>query len=361
MDTDAADTAKGPAEDEAEDPGANDERQGSFWSGDGTPPDSAAAARSRDTPQGRRRGPSQDEPAGDASPAEVSPASGSVAAADGGPADGPAGADEEDGPEEVRELRNALRMLVYERDVVSIYNGGPPAEPRGGTDEDDGWAPTEGPRRDRTGPAGPGPGGRGTSDAGLNSIPGLVNRVIEEHYAGTERRARPPPARDGTMTELLLAVIVEFAEPHLARAARRRLAGRGGGEGGRSGGRRGGDPARKRRRNGDDDGDDGGALSSYDERAVSWSESCLRQVLRSGGGGDGGRRRWAIPELDALLGATGVHDGAAMDDDVREAVLLGFRAQRSLSGSGGGATEGRGEGQYRSASRKYPRRGEIPL
>ena len=347
MDTDTADTAEEPETHEC---------QSAFWAGE-TPPDSAAAVEHSGKMQQqceRRSEPSPEDPTRDSSPAEVSPvsepvASGSGAAADDGSSEGdrPAGVDEEDDTQEVRELRNALRMLVYERDVDSINNGGPSSR-EGEAGKNDGQA------NGRTGTE-PEREGRGTSATTLNSIPGLVNRVIEEHYTeGTARHeaGRPSPRQDGTMTELLLAVIVEFAEPHLARAARRRLVGSAHeAEGGRSSGRREGASARKRRRrNENDGGGDEGASTSYDERAVSWTESCVRQVLRAGGGGDdGGRCSAVIPELDALLGATGEHDGAAMDDDVREAVLLGYRAHRSLFGGGGGA-DGRGEGRVEEAS-----------
>jgi hypothetical protein len=90
----------------------------------------------------------------------------------------------------------------------------------------------------------------------------------------------------------------------------------------------------------------------FDERAISWATSCIKQLLQltspitlpntssttvnqlnndtMNGYLDDGH----IPELDALLSASGEHDGTKMEECMQSALLQGFQNRRILQHMG---------------------------
>jgi hypothetical protein len=179
-------------------------------------------------------------------------------------------------------------------------------------------------------------------------IPNLVNRVLMEHYSTSHLRENSQAAfahdakamtnqQKETLTELLIAVIVEFTEPHFVRVALRR------------------EQERKKplpsQRNAQDRkrvpsappprrGKDPrkGKCSEFDDRAVSWATTCINRLIQpptsSFKRGDEKDDRLGddcnIPALDALLAASGPHDGMAFERRRQSALMDGLRGRRLL-------------------------------
>ena len=99
--------------------------------------------------------------------------------------------------------------------------------------------------------------------------------------------------------------------------------------------------------------------SSFDERAISWATSCIKQLLQTPSptlpppnmsnntvkqlnksGKDTPLNNhlddghMMIPELDALLSASGEHDGMEMEECIQSALLQGLQCHRLLQHMG---------------------------
>ena len=226
----------------------------------------------------------------------------------------------------------------------------------------------------------------GNENMQLYMVPNLVNGILMEHYsfnhrprdhekqtqeqnsiaastAATDENAKRSPSRvqRQLMTELLIAVIVEFAEPYLARMARHRQLERArllrmqqrqqhaqqptqetlqGRKKGRLQKNEAEDPLQNVQ----------SSLPDFDKRAVSWATSCLTQLLRPQPVASPGSKSSAaagslsddeepsnpthIPELDALLAASGLHDGMEMERRMQSALLCGLQGRRLLQNRG---------------------------
>ena len=168
----------------------------------------------------------------------------------------------------------------------------------------------------------------------------------------------PSRTQKDKMTKLLIAVIVEFAEPYFVRVARRKQQER--------------DKLlllqqqkkqrieekqmTKKKHSQSTVLQDECQSSSFgfDERAISWASTCIKQLLQLTSPSillpntssttvnqlnndtmndhlDDGH---IIPELDALLSASGEHDGMKMEECVQSALLQGLQSHRLLQQMG---------------------------
>ena len=190
-------------------------------------------------------------------------------------------------------------------------------------------------------------------DETLCMIPNLVNRVLTEHYSPrlpsqTYKRRDISYSTSEKMTQLLIAVIVEFAEPYFVRVTKRR------------------DEERKmqlhnKEQNSQMEGkkkrgkkrkvveDENKMQSSsekvgFEDRAVSWATNCLKVLLQpslsaSKNSDETEQEKNAldddlhIPELDAFLAATGANDGNEMEKRMQQALLLGMHARSMFMSS----------------------------
>ena len=251
--------------------------------------------------------------------------------------------EEDENTAEIIDLRKALEYLVSERDIEHTYNNGYTQKQHTAQSKQ------------------------------LFMIPNLVNRIIMEHYSSTNKKhnhtsdAKNYMSRKqrDKMTKLLIAVIVEFAEPYFVRKAQHRKQER--------------DKLlliqqqkkqiqtsekkmtkKKFQSTGTVAQDDNTSLSlGFDERAVSWATSCIKQLLQTPSPtsspntinnntvkqlNKNGKHtplndhlddgHMMIPELDALLSASGEHDGMEMEQCIQSALLQGVQGRRFLQSMG---------------------------
>lgn len=269
--------------------------------------------------------------------------------------------DEADVPE-IIDLQKALEFLVSERDIEAIYNDGSRSNEQTSAESK--------PMQSDDTPVAQCNNKRVRGDKGeqqLRAIPNLVNRIIMEHYSSsrTERPSRhdckaagqtvdsddaavaegeganrrPTRSQKEQMMQLLLAVIAEFSEPHFARLARRKRRERDRKLLARKGRtqqptREEKGPRRKESRSGRNESavpqDDPSSAFAFDERAASWATSCLTQLLRPAPSEDD----YGIPELDALLAASGPHDGMDAERRMQGALMHGLRGRHILQSMG---------------------------
>ena len=166
----------------------------------------------------------------------------------------------------------------------------------------------------------------------------------------------PSRTQKDKMTKLLIAVIVEFAEPYFVRMAQYKKLER--------------DKLllvqqqkkqmqtsekkmtkKKFQSTGTVAQDDKTTpLFEFDERAVSWATSCIKQLLQTPSSSstvnitnkngedtplnDPVYDGHIIPELDALLSASGEHDGMEMEECMQSALLQGLQGRRLLQSMG---------------------------
>ena len=165
------------------------------------------------------------------------------------------------------------------------------------------------------------------------------------------------------MTQLLIAVIVEFAEPYFARMARHRqlerrkllLLQHQQQKQKKQAQQQTREKKKVRRSVGKNAlQDEKSSSSGFDERAVSWATSCLKQLLQpppvthntnnasstNNNNNDGHHPPPAanndthIPELDALLAASGPHDGMETERRMQSALMCGLQGRRLLQTMG---------------------------
>ena len=254
--------------------------------------------------------------------------------------------DDDDDMSEIVDLQKALEYLVSERDIEKIYNGIiSTSQPTNTTAQSDQEKNTNG-------------------DEQLHMIPNLVNRILMECYSqqptttnqqdNDTSYAQKDISRKQRhkLTQLLLAVIVEFAEPYFVRVAQHKEQ------------ERSRKIQRKKQKNEmkDDDmnkkksalpkDDTSDPSLEFDERAISWATSCIKQLIESPGPAEVPSTARStessigsintnidendqqltledhhIPELDALLAATGKHDAMEMEQEFQRALLQGLQSR----------------------------------
>jgi len=262
--------------------------------------------------------------------------------------------DDEEDISEIVDLQKALEYLVSERDIEKIYNGiistsNTAAESNQKKNTND--------------------------DEQLNMIPNLVNRILMECYS-----PQPPTTNQQNndtsyakkdmsrkqrhkLTQLLLAVIVEFAEPYFVRVAKYKDQERA---------RKIQQKKQKNEMQADDEmnqkksatqpkEDNTPQSLEFDERAISWATSCIKQLIEYPGSAVTSSTSGLgslfsdnnintdstsendqqmsledhhIPELDALLAATGKHDAMEMEQDFQQAILQGVQSRLLLQHMG---------------------------
>ena len=293
----------------------------------------------------------------------------------------------------IRDLQKSLEYLVSERNIESVYNNG------------NGRQCQQQQQKEIIHPTitGTNQHNHQHDDEQLNKIPNLVNRILLEHYYSSNYNNHAPVidannnngctsntnhanpnsnmlsrTQHDKMTQLLIAVIVEFAEPYYAKMTRYRQQER----------RRllllqqqqqqkEGEQKKKKKRekkqhhqqqqqqqqqqgqsnNTPSQDNIVSSLIKFDERAASWATSCLKQLLLQPppilpssssmpnfntviGYGDTIRanndheNNPHIPELDALLAASGSHDGMKMEEQIQNALIYGVHGRRLLKSMG---------------------------
>ena len=194
--------------------------------------------------------------------------------------------------------------------------------------------------------------GADSDDEALCQIPNLVNRIIVEHYSSlppsqsSKRRDISYSARE-KMTQLIIAVIVEFAEPYFVRITKHKEEERlkllmHDKEK---------DPPQKKKSKKRKGVEENNVVSSklrFEDRAVSWATQCLKLLLqpRSLSPSIGVQKNNSsskceanapddlhIPELEALLSATGSNDGHEIEQRMQQSLLLGIQARSMFMSS----------------------------
>ena len=260
---------------------------------------------------------------------------------------------EEDIPEIV-DLQKALEYLVSERDIEKIYNGIISTSHSNAEQQQSDKENTN------------------DDDEQLNMmIPNLVNRILIECYSHQPPTITNQHINDTScaqkdisrkqrhkLTQLLLAVIVEFAEPHFVRVARYKDQERA---------RKIQQKKQKTEMKDDEMNNKKSALPKddtsdqsleFDERAISLATSSIKQLIEYPGSAvtsstsDLGSSNvdnninetendqqmsledHHIPELDALLASTGKHDAMEMEQDFQRAILQGLQSRLLLQHMG---------------------------
>lgn len=157
----------------------------------------------------------------------------------------------------------------------------------------------------------------------LNAIPNLVNNILKEHYSSisevnTTRKSSSCDSGISVdqkifMTELLIAVIVEFAEPHFVRTSILSQKDE--------------NPTKKSKIECSNMAENIASSSSiqFSKRAVEWAKSSLSTLLKTTISDESTH----IAELDALLGATGENDGLKLEELMQQTLLCGLMGARS--------------------------------
>jgi len=275
---------------------------------------------------------------------------------------------------EITNLRNALDYLVSVKDTDTIYNGSEINDNNQQQTSKESQstrlaaaASNNNVNKDEQ--------EKRKEDPQLYKIPNLVNSILMEHHS-SNRRQRDDDKKSGQesddathatetsshamrslsriekeqITQLLIAIIVEFSEPYFAQMARHQQLERAKlllmqqaqkqaqqqtqeilKAKGRSKNRPQNDV------NKDATQKDQSRLPDFHKRAVSWATSCLTQLLQLPPSATPINKGYVtrtnkihIPELDALLAASGPHDGLEFERQMQSALLCGFQGRQLL-------------------------------
>lgn len=247
---------------------------------------------------------------------------------------------------EILDLQKALEYLVSTRDIEKIYNTDKQyAIDANNKDNEEVMAQ----EKKETGQ--------------LYMIPNLVNRIIMERYSPAtnpnqhdadddtndaqdmhknNRQTEMSRKQKDKLTKLLIAVILEFAEPYFVRISRYKQQKR----------------AKKLKQLKQKEmakqttpPQDSSSFHELDKRATHWATSCINQLLQSpspisslsssilSNNSNGNNKQittlagddtYNIPEIDALLSASGGHDGLDMETCMQSALMRGLQARRLL-------------------------------
>jgi hypothetical protein len=149
---------------------------------------------------------------------------------------------------------------------------------------------------------------------------------LKEHY-GTEKESSSSTTsnEDETsvsyvdqkvlMTQLLIAVIIEFTEPHFVKSFQWNKV-----HVQRPPKKPKTDPSDVKCKNNDSNDE-----IKFSKRAVEWATSCISRLLQTTTSADDPTH---IPELDALLGATGENDGLKLEEMIQSSLLCGLMGAR---------------------------------
>jgi len=166
----------------------------------------------------------------------------------------------------------------------------------------------------------------------LHTIPNMVNDILQ-HYITSNEKNRAQTANDHNnyvsftvdqkilLTQLLSAVIIEFAEPHFIRMLKVQR------EHNRSSSSK-----KSKAEPRTEQFNNSSSLTSveFSRRTVLWANSCLSQLLQStltiG-------ESTHISELDALLGATGENDAVKMEERIQQSLICGVLGKSNSSGN----------------------------
>ena len=270
----------------------------------------------------------------------VTPAKNDCDRVDGGDGNDCSVNNEEENLTEIKDLQRALEYLISDKRQSNIANN----DEQEKTDESSVTSTTAQQHYNIS--------GVDADDETLCQIPNLVNRIIVEHYStlppsqSHKRSDISYTARD-KMTQLIIAVIVEFAEPYFVRITRHReeerlkqlMCGK----------EKGPQKKKSKRRKGAEEDYVVSSKLRFEDRAVSWATQCLKLLLQpslspsigmqmSSNGSSNKFEANAmddlhIPELDALLAATGADDRYEIEQRMQQSLLLGIHARSMFMSS----------------------------
>ena len=255
--------------------------------------------------------------------------------------------DQSDGDEDISEildLQKALEYLVSTRDIEKIYNTDKQYAIDANNKDNEEVIAQE---KNETGQ--------------LYMIPNLVNRIIMERYSpatnpnqhdadddtndtqdmhNKNRQTEMSRKQKDKLTKLLIAVILEFAEPYFVRMSRYKQQKRA---------KKLEQLKQKEMAKQTTPPQDSSSFHELDKRATHWATSCINQLLQSpsptsslsssimSNNSNGNNKQittlvvddtYNIPELDALL--SGGHDGLDMETCMQSALMQGLQARRLL-------------------------------
>ena len=258
--------------------------------------------------------------------------------------------DDEDDIPEIVDLQKALEYLVSERDIEKIYNGiistSHSTNATAQSDKEN---------------------NKDNDDEQLHMIPSLVNRILMENFSQEPLTTNQQQQNQNDtscaqkdisrkqrhkLTQLLLAVIVEFAEPYFVRVAQYKDQERARKIQQKKQKKEMKEADEKKRSATQPKEDTSDQSLEFDERAVSWATSCIKQLIEYPGpaevsipasldslfgdnninSDENDQKQMSledhhIPELDALLAATGKHDAMEMEQDFQRAILQGLQSR----------------------------------
>ena len=244
---------------------------------------------------------------------------------------------------EILDLQKALEYLVSTRDIEKIYNTDKQYAIDANNKDNEEVIAQE---KNETGQ--------------LYMIPNLVNRIIKERYSPAKNPNQHDAADDTNdtqdmhknrqtemsrkqkdkLTKLLIAVILEFAEPYFVRMSRYTQQKRA---------KKLEQLKQKEIAKQTTSPQDSSSFHELDKRATHWATSCINQLLQSpsptsslsssimSNNSNGNNKQittlvvddtYNIPELDALL--SGGHDGLDMETCMQSALMQGLQARRLL-------------------------------
>ena len=158
----------------------------------------------------------------------------------------------------------------------------------------------------------------------MNTIPNLINNILNEHYSATKEKATSILKDSGSITmrinqkillaQLLISVVTEFAEPHFVRVCLKQQQQQ-----------QSPHPSSKKIKTSSplqsSCHSDLLSLIKFSNRAISWASSCLSRMITSSS--------THIAKLDGLLAATGENDYMKLEEKMQQSLLCGFMGARS--------------------------------
>lgn len=158
------------------------------------------------------------------------------------------------------------------------------------------------------------------------AIPNLINNILKKYYPTDKEKKLSKDKQKAVqsmdeklfLTQLLVAAIVEFAEPHFVRTSK-------------SQSKKSKMESKSKMKSKTEGSNSNSSFHSieFSMRATTWATTCLSRLLKTTISTD---ESIHIPELDALLGATGEVDAVQLEEMMQQSLLCGMMGARSDKG-----------------------------
>ena len=158
-----------------------------------------------------------------------------------------------------------------------------------------------------------------------NAIPNLINNILKEHYPTTKEKDASALRGDKStamtinqktlLTQLLIAVTTEFAEPHFVRSCLQQQLSQHTSSKKIKTAQTSTPPVKSSPQS------NCSSSIEFSKKAIAWTSSCLSRMVTSGS--------THIAKLDGLLAATGENDGAKFEETMQQSLLCGLMGARS--------------------------------